>query len=52
MKTKFSKTTRERLPRKDKKRWLKIMSRPAFYALMEWNYDYFGGVNPLSLLIP
>lgn len=50
IKTKLSKTMRERLPRREKKRLLRIMSRPAFHAMMEWNYYYFGGVNPLELL--
>lgn len=47
---KLRKTTRERLPRKEKKVMLKYMSRPAFHAMMNWNYDYFGGINPLDLL--
>lgn len=44
----FEKTKRERFPRKLKKAILKEFSRPAFYALMKWNYDYFGGINPLD----
>lgn len=48
-KIRFEKTKRERFPRKLKKAILKEMSRPAFYALMEWNFDYFGGVYPLDL---
>lgn len=47
-KIRFEKTKRERFPRKLKKAILKEMSRPAFHALMEWNYDYFGGNNPLD----
>ena len=47
---KLQKTTRERFPRKLKKELLKQMSRPAFHAMMDWNYDYFGGINPLDLL--
>lgn len=43
---KLRKATRERLPRKEKKVMLKCMSRSAFHAMMNWNYDYFGGINP------
>ena len=50
MKRKLQKTTRERFPRKLKKELLKQMSRPAFHAMMDWNYDYFGGINHLDLL--
>ena len=46
MKRKLQKTSRERCPRKLKKELLKQMSRAAFYAMMGWNDDYFGGINP------
>ena len=48
MKRKLQKTSRERFPRKLKKELLKQMSRSAFHAMMDWNYDYFGDARTID----
>lgn len=42
---KLKKTTRERFPRKLKKKLLKNMSRNAFHAMMGWNSKFYIGCD-------
>lgn len=42
MKTNLTRFKKERLPRKLKKHYRKIMSKEAFHSLMGWNDKFFG----------